>query len=307
MDWTVPEKIPPKVIQVKFLPDPPSSQATETPNSSKPTPMVPARFMAIQPNLKSLFMPRTPNLSNPTLQPVKKAHLMIQSHRKTIKRSLAQPASFAKTKLFPAMTPANTSQHDRQTLIHRRSPTLEIPASEIFDAPTRTAISTGPAKSKSRIIRRLPSPAQSMPLSKADFISQPAVEQPLSKNTTRGKFAALPRELPQIPSVDRDVSDANLNGLRGLFTGKVRQQIANAKYYPRIARRRGLEGQPVIAFTLSKNGRLMKVDLARTSGYQILDQAALETVHRAAPYPEIPAELKTDIFQFKLPISFVLK
>ena len=51
----------------------------------------------------------------------------------------------------------------------------------------------------------------------------------------------------------------------------------------------------------------MKVGLTQTSGHQLLDQAALEAVHQAAPYPEIPAELKTDTFQFKLPISFVLK
>ena len=68
-----------------------------------------------------------------------------------------------------------------------------------------------------------------------------------------------------------------------------------------------MEGQPVIAFTLNKNGRLMKVDLARTSGYQLLDQAALEAVQQGAPYPEIPAELKIDTFQFKLPISFAFK
>jgi protein TonB len=68
-----------------------------------------------------------------------------------------------------------------------------------------------------------------------------------------------------------------------------------------------MEGKPVIAFTLNKQGRLVKVNLAQSSGYQMLDQAALEAVQQAAPYPEIPAELKTDSYQFKLPISFVLK
>jgi periplasmic protein TonB len=68
-----------------------------------------------------------------------------------------------------------------------------------------------------------------------------------------------------------------------------------------------MEGQPVVAFTLNKGGGLMKADLAQTSGYQLLDRAALEAVHQAAPYPEIPVELKTDTYQFKLPISFVLK
>lgn len=68
-----------------------------------------------------------------------------------------------------------------------------------------------------------------------------------------------------------------------------------------------MEGQLIVSFTLSKGGELMKANLAKTSGYQLLDQAALEAVQQAAPYPEIPTELKTNTYQFKLPISFVLK
>ncbi len=143
--------------------------------------------------------------------------------------------------------------------------------------------------------------------SQVDFASQVVAEPLTSQKTERDIVAALPRELPQNLLMNRDDSDADLNGLRGLFTGKVRQRIANAKYYPRIARRRGMEGQPIIAFTLDKTGRLMKVDLAQTSGYQLLDQAAVRAVHQAEPYPEIPDELKTDTLHFKLPISFVLK
>jgi protein TonB len=137
--------------------------------------------------------------------------------------------------------------------------------------------------------------------------TQQAVEPFTSPTESQAKLAALPRKFPHSPSADHEAPDADLGALRGLFTGKVRQRIANAKYYPRIARRRGMEGQPIIAFTLDKQGRLTKVDLAQTSGYQLLDRAALEAVHQAAPYPVIPAPLKVNSFQFKLPISFVLK
>ncbi len=306
-DWTAPEKVPPKVVTVKFLQTPSSSQSTETSNSPEPTPMVPARPLAIHPNSKVSLIPRTPNLSVPTLQPAKMARQMIRSHRKPIKRQTAQPIFFANTQLFPAVVPANFSQHHQRAVVHRRSPISEVHASKIPDTPAQTAIATGSAEPQSSMIRPLPRPTQSITHSQAGLVSQPAVEQPTSEETVRDEFAALPRELSQSSPADHDAPDADLNGLRGLFTGQVRQRIANAKYYPRMARRRGMEGQPIIAFTLGKGGRLMAVDLAQTSGYQLLDQAALAAVHQAAPYPEIPPELKTDTFQFKLPISFVLK
>jgi protein TonB len=132
-------------------------------------------------------------------------------------------------------------------------------------------------------------------------------KQYTSPKTEEAYLATLPREFPSATRQEPEVDSINLGNLRGLFTGKVRQRIATAKNYPRIARRRRMEGQPVIAFTLDKGGRVMQAALARTSGYRLLDQAALEAVHQAAPYPEIPAPLKMDTFQFKLPISFNLK
>ena len=275
-DWTAPEKIPPETVHVKFLPTPSSSQSAETPDAPQPLPMTPAQPRAIQPNSKSRLVPRTPNLSTPTRQPVKMARRMIRSHRNIIERPLTPPTFFAKTQLFPAVAPVNSSPHNQRTVIRRRSPASEVHALNNSDTPARTAIATGPANPQPNTIQPLPRPALSMTLAQAGFVSQAVAEQPTSKNIAGTRLAALPRELPQSPPADIDAPDTDLNGLRGWFTGKVRQRIANAKYYPRIARRRGMEGQPVIAFTLDKGGRLMKADLAQTSGYQLLDQAALD-------------------------------
>ena len=306
-DDVAPEKTPPKVVTVKFISAPSSPQSTETPDSPEPASMTPAQPVATQPNSKSHLVPRTPSLSTPTLQPVKMARQMTRSQSKIIKRALAQPTSFAKTESFSAITPANPSQHNQRTAIHRRSPVSETRVSKISHTPPRTALPTEPVKVTSTLIQRRPTPAHMNTTPQASFTSQAAAEPLSSRKNVRDTFAALPRESPQNLSTERKIPDADLGDLRGLFTGKVRQRIANAKYYPRIARRRGMEGQPIIAFTLDRQGRLTKVDLARTSGYQLLDRAALEAVHQGAPYPEIPAPLEMNSFQFKLPISFVLK
>jgi TonB family protein len=306
-EWKVIDKNPPETIRVKFLSTHSSSRSTETSNSPKPSPRVPARPRPMQPNFKSLFMPRTPNSFTPTLQSKDVVHQMVRSHRKIIKRSLSRPTSNAINKLFSAKAPAISAHHNQPTVTHRRPPALEVQASNSPDTPTRTAIATEQDQPKLDRIRRLHSPDQASTLSQVDFSSHAGAEQPTQPRTSGQQFSALPRDLRQSILEEGEAQNADPNALRGLFIGQVRQRVANAKYYPRIARRRGMEGQPVIAFTLNKNGRLMKVDLARTSGYQLLDQAALEAVQQGAPYPEIPAELKIDTFQFKLPISFAFK
>lgn len=306
-EWNTPEKNSSKIITIKFISASPPSNSNETPDLQKRSPMVPAQPLTTRSISESNLMPRTPNLSTPTLQTVSMARLMVQPHQKIMKRPLAQSTSFKKINLSGPSAPENSTESNQRPILHRRIPTAAAFASKIPDAPTQAAVSTGPATPKLNIIRRRPDNAQRKNFLQAGIVSQPEVEQRISKISADDQFVAFPRKFPQSPSADHNSSGADLSAVRGLFTGKVRQRIANAKYYPRVARRRGMEGQPIIAFTLGRDGRLMEIDLAKTSGYQLLDQAALEAVHQAAPYPKIPASLEMDSFQFKLPISFVLK
>lgn len=304
-NWTTAEKNSSNTVNVKFISTPSSSPSSKSLNSPKPQPMTPARPLTVQQTKKSHLEPRTPNPSMPTLPNAKMAQKMAQPQRKIIRHPLAQPTAFMTSQLVSTVKPANLQQRSQQIAIHRRRPTFEVRTSKTLDNSARTAISTVPPQLESAVIHPFPDPTQS--ISQVDFVSPPVAKQSISKSTAWSKFAALPREFPPNPSAAHDTPAADLSALRGLFTGKVRQRIANAKYYPRTARRRGMEGRPVIAFTLDKGGQLTKITLAQTSGYRLLDQAALEAVQRAAPYPEIPAELKTDILKFKLPISFALK
>jgi protein TonB len=206
-------------------------------------------------------------------------------------------------------TPADVRGSNQPRVIQPRIPTRQTRFSKM---PTRLSQTALPVETLTHQLndiqpRSVPTPSQTTASTKTASLAQQAIKTFMSPAESHTKLAAFPKKSTQSSLVDQNASNSNLNAVRGLFTGKVRQRIADAKYYPRTARRRGMEGQPVIAFTLTKEGGLLKANLAQTSGYQLLDQAALEAVQQAVPYPEIPAELKTDTYKFKLPISFVLK
>ncbi|WP_408057203.1 energy transducer TonB [Veronia nyctiphanis] len=48
--------------------------------------------------------------------------------------------------------------------------------------------------------------------------------------------------------------------------------------YPRIARKRGLEGEILIEVWLNKQGKQLKQVLLRSSGHSVLDKAAIKTI-----------------------------
>lgn len=65
----------------------------------------------------------------------------------------------------------------------------------------------------------------------------------------------------------------------------VRNHLETFKVYPTSARRRGIEGHVDVSFSLSHKGAAKQLRLLQSSGYIMLDRAALKTVERAQPFP----------------------
>jgi protein TonB len=92
------------------------------------------------------------------------------------------------------------------------------------------------------------------------------------------------------------------------YADLVRRRVDERKDYPYAARRQAQEGSVVVRFSLSRDGRLAgEPELEKSCRYQKLNQAALEAVRRASPYPEFPAELSGERLHFSLAISFSLR
>ena len=66
---------------------------------------------------------------------------------------------------------------------------------------------------------------------------------------------------------------------------QIMRRIEEAKRYPRAARRMGIEGKTVVRFKLKPGGQVEAVEVAESSGSDILDKASVETVREAAPFP----------------------
>lgn len=73
--------------------------------------------------------------------------------------------------------------------------------------------------------------------------------------------------------------------------------IFRAKYYPLMAKKRGIEGTATVQFMVNSKGYPENIRVNRSSGWEILDSAATVTVEKAAPFPVLEGTLE-------VPISF---
>ena len=85
------------------------------------------------------------------------------------------------------------------------------------------------------------------------------------------------------------------------------QHLQSRKHYPRVAQSRRQEGIAVIRFVLDRQGSLLSARLERSSGFEILDEEAVDLLHRAQPLPPPPPEVTSDRIELTIPIEFLLK
>lgn len=82
----------------------------------------------------------------------------------------------------------------------------------------------------------------------------------------------------------------------------IQRRIKNNLVYPAQAKRTGIQGAADISFVIQLDGQVHRATVHRTSGQEILDNAAIEAVYRSAPFRPPPHTLTIII-----PITFTLR
>jgi len=93
-------------------------------------------------------------------------------------------------------------------------------------------------------------------------------------------------------SITFDASDYRYAG----YMRKLKEKIESIWVYPPEARAKGLYGDLKIRFTIKRDGKLGAVELERTSGYKMLDDAAIKALKDGEPYWPIPEKWGMDSY-----------
>ncbi|MEL6680425.1 MAG: TonB family protein [Pseudomonadota bacterium] len=84
------------------------------------------------------------------------------------------------------------------------------------------------------------------------------------------------------------------------------QLIREQKVYPDESRARGEQGEAIIEIVLGPDGALIERSIARSSGFDALDEASLAAVAAAEPFPPFPADATEDAVTYSVPLNYFL-
>lgn len=109
------------------------------------------------------------------------------------------------------------------------------------------------------------------------------------------QFSKRPRVKTLTSAATRKAVDAEY-----LFNWQERIEMIGNLNYPDEARQKKLYGDLRLLVTILPNGSVLKVELLKSSGSVVLDQAAMRIVRMAAPYPPFPDEMKREIDRLEI-------
>lgn len=78
------------------------------------------------------------------------------------------------------------------------------------------------------------------------------------------------------------------------YSSRIKRKIESVWEYPSEARKKEIEGRLTLMFSILTSGSLDQLQLMQSSGFQVLDDAAIDAVRSAAPYYPIPSKMGID-------------
>jgi protein TonB len=213
------------------------------------------------------------------------------------KRASAPPplvAHLVQPKPAPAPAPAPVVERPPQPEMPREAPRKPVPAARVppkLVAPPTALPTPAPA------IAPQPAPVPEPP---RPAEAQPPVPPVATAPPVRVEPVPAP---PAAPPPAETADPATLGQYRiAIITAAKRY-----KRYPRIAIDNNWEGQAEVRMVIAPDGSIASITIKTRSGYESLDQQALEMIRKAKPLTPIPASLRGRGFTVDVPVVFSLK
>jgi len=101
------------------------------------------------------------------------------------------------------------------------------------------------------------------------------------------------------------IKDSGLEAaVASAYFAKIRSRLERNKEYPVLALRGRIEGIVTVRFIIRNDGTVASVWIAKSSGYNLLDQSAIRTVNVSAPFPYPPKTSGSGETSVSVPLIF---
>jgi TonB family protein len=157
------------------------------------------------------------------------------------------------------------------------------------------AMTAPPAAAKSPSVQeRVKAPPLPSPI-------RQAVPKRAAQQDAAGKSDGKARDAPS--PVTRTATNYTNQQARQDYLLQIVRKLSQSRFYPQ-SREESERGVVVARLTVARDGRLIDVSLAKSSGFPNLDRSVMDTIRKASPFAPMPAEIAADGHTFVVPINY---
>lgn len=244
----------------------------------------------------------------PQSHPPEQADFIAQHHQRG-----SGTAERAATPATTEVAPLATTRAQTQAAQHTPTPAA-APARAAPPANGRPSEQSGHQSSSTRpqVARETPSATATNQRRDSAHQSTPSAPQPSSSTSllarslemasiqaqldlTREERAKQPRVLRLTSAATRAHPYADY-----LDNWRRRVETVGNLNYPEQARRQGLEGTLRLLVALAPDGRVVDIKILASSGYRVLDDAAIRIVQLASPFQSFPVEMRKHVDRLEI-------
>ncbi len=218
--------------------------------------------------------------------------VLLESRGENDSRNVAPvPASAARSRdLFDRPTAQSSTSEQLETVEAAPEPVER--ESELIVEAERAAEAPEPKPVRA---------ASAPPAVSTDVPAPPELDSSESDDSIPGPSDVAAVESASAPQGSSDRAGQN----QGQLLSLLHQAISREKRYPLLARRQRREGTATVSFRLSPSGDVDGIGIDQSSGFSVLDTAAVSAVSRVAPFA--PARIfLSDVTRFKVDVTFKL-
>lgn len=197
----------------------------------------------------------------------------------------------------PAPTPPTPSPPPRLAEAPAPEPPPPPPPRRKPPPPRRLARAPTPAPSAPPTPPTLPAPQQ--------LATAPATQPtPGEPGTGSGPGGATGLGSGEEGAGHGAVGEGPIEGPGDDYLDRLRRWLNKYKRYPDQAKKDKEQGHLVVAFTILRDGTVVDPRIEHSSGFPLLDQAALNMLHDASPVPPLPERYRASRLAVVLPVEF---
>lgn len=189
------------------------------------------------------------------------------------------------------------------------SVTVSLAESTPAQAPARPA----PAASKhvkppkqTALVKVAPTPVETRSPKPVDATPPPEPLAAVSARTTQSSTAATDESAEVKATGSANDTEAARESSRTQVRTLLFADLARRFVYPALAQRRGWQGMVLLSVTVKPNGALERIHVSQSSGYDVLDRSAVDTMRRVGQLAEARQWLGGQALELLLPIVYRL-